>query len=82
MLKVPGGQTSGVAIVSFNERAYESLGKSQGDNAPVSEQAAFAYTTALNYLLVLPPYSRTRPIRNVAPGPSRTAGALVRLDAA
>ena len=51
MLKVPGGQTSGVAIVSFNERAYESLGKSQGDNAPVSEQAAFAYTTALNYLL-------------------------------
>jgi CRISPR-associated protein Csd1 len=51
MLKVPGGQTSGVAIVSFNERAYESLGKSQGDNAPVSERAAFAYTTALNYLL-------------------------------
>lgn len=51
MLKVPGGQTSGVAIVSFNERAYESLGKSQGDNAPVSEAAAFAYTTALNYLL-------------------------------
>lgn len=51
MLKVPGGQTAGVAIVSFNERAYESLGKSQGDNAPVSEQAAFAYTTALNYLL-------------------------------
>lgn len=51
MLKVPGGQTSGVAIVSFNERAYESLGKSQGDNAPVSEEAAFAYTTALNYLL-------------------------------
>ena len=51
LLKVPGGQTSGVAIVSFNERAYESLGKNQGDNAPVSEQAAFAYTTALNYLL-------------------------------
>ncbi len=51
MLKVPGGQTSGVAIVTYNESAYESLGKSQGDNAPVSEQAAFAYTTALNYML-------------------------------
>jgi CRISPR-associated protein Csd1 len=51
MLKVTGGQTSGVAIVSFNERAYESFGKIQGDNAPVSEEAAFAYTTALNYLL-------------------------------
>lgn len=50
-LKVLGGQTSGVAIVTYNDKAYESYGKSQGDNAPVSEQAAFAYTTALNYLL-------------------------------
>ncbi len=50
-LKVPGGQTSGVFIVSYNEAAYESLGKKQGDNAPVSEQAAFAYTTSLNFLL-------------------------------
>lgn len=46
-----GGQSSGCSIVSFNAEAYESLGKNQGDNAPVSEQAAFAYTTALNYLL-------------------------------
>lgn len=51
VLKVAGGQSSGVAIVTYNEKAYESFGKSQGDNAPVSEQAAFAYTTALNYLL-------------------------------
>lgn len=48
---VYGGQSSGGSIVSFNAEAYESYGKSQGDNAPVSEQAAFAYTTALNYLL-------------------------------
>jgi CRISPR-associated protein Csd1 len=48
---VYGGQSSGGSIVSFNAEAYESLGKNQGDNAPVSEQAAFAYTTALNYLL-------------------------------
>lgn len=48
---VYGGQSAGGSIVSFNAEAYESFGKNQGDNAPVSEQAAFAYTTALNYLL-------------------------------
>lgn len=48
---VAGGQSSGVSIVSFNKESFESFGKEQGDNAPVSEQAAFAYTTALNYLL-------------------------------
>lgn len=48
---VYGRQSFGGSIVSFNAEAYESFGKSQGDNAPVSEQAAFAYTTALNYML-------------------------------
>lgn len=48
---VYGGQSSGGSIVSFNAEAYESYGKSQGGNAPVSAQAAFAYTTALNYML-------------------------------
>lgn len=48
---VYGGQSSGGSLVSFNAEAYESLGKTQGENAPVSERAAFAYTTALNYLL-------------------------------
>lgn len=48
---VYGGQSSGGSIVSFNAEAYESFGKIQGDNAPVSEQAAFSYTTSLNYLL-------------------------------
>ena len=40
-------------IVSFNARAFESYGKTerQGENAPVSRAAAFAYTTALNHLL-------------------------------
>lgn len=46
-----GGQSSGGSIVSFNADAYVSYGKVQGENAPVSEAAAFAYTTALNYLL-------------------------------
>ena len=48
---VYGGKSSGGSIVSFNADAYTSYGKSQGENAPVSEMAAFAYTTALNYLL-------------------------------
>lgn len=48
-----GAQTSGANIVSFNARAFESYGKTerQGENAPIGERAAFAYTTALNHLL-------------------------------
>lgn len=48
---VMGAQSSGASLVSFNSDAYESLGKTQGANAPVSEHAAFAYGTALNTLL-------------------------------
>ncbi|KAB2911583.1 MAG: type I-C CRISPR-associated protein Cas8c/Csd1 [Hyphomicrobiaceae bacterium] len=48
---VRGAQSSGAAIVSFNQEAFRSYGKDQGANAPVSEHAAFAYTTALNDLL-------------------------------
>jgi CRISPR-associated protein Csd1 len=48
-----GAQSSGANIVSFNARAFESYGKAerQGENAPVGQRAAFAYTTALNHLL-------------------------------
>lgn len=48
---VKDAQSMGASIVSFNEKAYESYGKSQGQNAPISEKAAFAYTTTLNHLL-------------------------------
>lgn len=48
---VPGAQSSGAPLVSFNARAFCSYGHEQGDNAPVSKYAAFAYTTALNRLL-------------------------------
>lgn len=48
---VVDAQSSGASIVSFNLPAFESYGKSQSFNAPVSEKAAFAYTTALNCLL-------------------------------
>lgn len=46
-----GAQSSGASLVSFNLDAFTSFNKTQGDNAPVSPAAAFAYTTALNHLL-------------------------------
>lgn len=48
---VAGAQSSGAFIVSFNQDAFTSYGHEQGDNAPVSEAAAFAYATALNLFL-------------------------------
>jgi CRISPR-associated protein Csd1 len=48
---VAGAQSAGAAIVGFNAPAYESYGKSQSYNAPVSEDVAFRYVTALNSLL-------------------------------
>ena len=48
---VPGAQSSGASLVSFNEKSFESYGKEQSYNAPVGKYAEFAYTTALNYLL-------------------------------
>ncbi|KPQ28787.1 MAG: CRISPR-associated protein Cas8c/Csd1, subtype I-C/DVULG [Marinobacter excellens HL-55] len=46
-----GAQVAGASFVSFNFDAFESRNRSQGDNSPVSEQAVFEYSTALNYLL-------------------------------
>lgn len=49
-----GAQTSGANIVSFNDDAYCSYGKTkkdQGLNAPIGRHNEFAYTTALNHLL-------------------------------
>lgn len=46
-----GAQTAGASLVSFNLDAFTSYGHEQGDNAPVSETAAFAYTTVLNRFL-------------------------------
>ena len=48
---VRGAQSSGASLVSYNADAFCSYGKEQGQNAGISQQAAFAYTTALNYLL-------------------------------
>jgi CRISPR-associated protein Csd1 len=49
--RVPQAQTSGAALVSFNCDAFESHGLTQGQNAPISREAAEGYVTALNWLL-------------------------------
>jgi len=46
-----GAQSAGASIVSFNLDAFTSYGNEQGDNAPISQVAAFAYTTMLNQFL-------------------------------
>lgn len=48
---VRNAQSSGATLVGFNARAYESYYREQGQNSPVSEKAAFDYTTVLNFLL-------------------------------
>jgi len=43
--------TAGASIVSFNLDAFNSYEHEQGANAPISEAAAFKYTTVLNRFL-------------------------------
>lgn len=49
--KLWGGQTSGVALVSFNNAAFESYGLTGNENAPIGRPAAEAVAAALNRLL-------------------------------
>ncbi|MDE7201423.1 MAG: type I-C CRISPR-associated protein Cas8c/Csd1 [Lachnospiraceae bacterium] len=48
---VKGMEGTQPKLVSFNASAFESYGKEQGENAPISENAANAYGKALNYML-------------------------------
>ncbi|MDO5297072.1 MAG: type I-C CRISPR-associated protein Cas8c/Csd1 [bacterium] len=48
---LPGAQSSGAYLVSFNADAYCSYGHEQGKNAPTCVEAAYAYGEALKYLL-------------------------------
>ena len=48
---VRGTNTSGGSLVSFNLSSFCSYKKTQSYNAPIGNEAAFAYTTALNLLL-------------------------------
>lgn len=48
---IPGSQAT-AKLVSFQVNSgYDSYGKTKGNNAPIGEDAEFAYTTALNHLL-------------------------------
>lgn len=47
---IVGAQASGSTLISFNEPSACSYGKTQGFNAPISKEHAFAYTSALNRL--------------------------------
>ena len=48
---VPGAQSSGASLVSFDKPAFTSHRWTQNENAPVGEAAAFQYAAALNWLL-------------------------------
>ncbi|MDR2175331.1 MAG: type I-C CRISPR-associated protein Cas8c/Csd1, partial [Synergistaceae bacterium] len=61
--KVPGGSTSGVGLVSFNAKAFESYGWHSNENAPVCREAAEAVATALNRLIDTSPIDPNDPSR-------------------
>lgn len=48
---VPGAQSSGASLVSYNALSFCSYGHEQGANAPTGRYAAFAYGAALNHLI-------------------------------
>lgn len=48
---VRDANSTGAALVGFNADSFVSYNKKQGDNAPISKEVAFAYTTVLNYML-------------------------------
>ena len=48
---IPGSQATAKLVAFQINSGYDSYGKSKGNNAPISEEAEFAYTTALNHLL-------------------------------
>jgi CRISPR-associated protein Csd1 len=50
-LKLPGAVTSGVPLISFNERAFEKHGLSGNDNAPICRTCMVAYVNALRRCL-------------------------------
>lgn len=48
---IPGSQATAKLVAFQVSSGYDSYGKTKGGNAPISEEAEFAYTTALNHLL-------------------------------
>lgn len=48
---IPGSQATAKLVAFQVNSGYDSYGKTKGNNAPISEEAEFAYTTTLNHLL-------------------------------
>ena len=48
---IPGSQATAKLVAFQVNSGYDSYGKTKGNNAPISEDAEFAYTTALNHML-------------------------------
>ena len=48
---IPGSQATAKLVAFQVNSGYDSYGKKKCDNAPISEKAEFAYTTALNVML-------------------------------
>lgn len=48
---IPGSQATAKLVAFQVNSGYDSYGKSKGNNAPISAEAEFAYTTALNHML-------------------------------
>lgn len=67
---VPGGQSSGVSLVSFNAPAFEAYGLHGNENAPIARPVAESAATAL-WRLVHPAYPDPRPERAATPLPRR-----------
>lgn len=54
-IHLPGALGTGCGLVSFKEgKGFDSYGKKQGGNAPISEETTFRYTTALQALIDSP----------------------------
>jgi CRISPR-associated protein Csd1 len=51
---VPGGQTAGTSIISFNADAFESYGLKASLNAPTCSDCGERFTNAVNHLLAGP----------------------------
>ena len=51
IMRVPGGQSTGASLVSFDKPAFQSYGFENSRNCPTSQEAADAYCTALNDLV-------------------------------
>lgn len=49
--RVPDGQSSGCALVSYNEKAFESYGLEGNDNSAICSNCAKTYVEGLNWLL-------------------------------